>query len=101
MIPLAVPAGLFERLVIGRHLSDTKGYNQPGPVQSYANLSGRSGITQYQNKDDGSIDISFGGQMYNYPVGTFSPYQVDHLKKLAQMGIGANRFINKNMRLRR
>jgi len=61
----------------------------------YQNLSGRSGVVEYEILDD-SIDVKFGdGSIYTYTNVSADPSHIKRMKDLATEGIGLNGFIDR------
>ena len=64
-------------------------------MKKYLNLSGKSGVTEYEIGDD-YVKVCFGGGVvYKYSVKSAGQSEVDELKSLAIKGLGLNTFINK------
>ena len=64
----------------------------------YKNLSGRSGVTEYEiDPDHQHIDVTFkNGGKYRYPVDSNGAYTISKMSALGDHGEYLNRYINKN-----
>jgi hypothetical protein len=67
-------------------------------MQPYKNLSGTSGVVEFESAAD-HIDIGFkGGAIYRYDDKVPGSQQVETMKLLAENGRGLATFINQNVR---
>lgn len=98
MMPLQILRGMLSRIMAGR--DPNRDY--PEGVQTYANLNGNSGITQYEIDPSGdSMRIQFkGGTFYDYPVGYTGRTEMETMKDLAMQGSDLNKYINSQVRRR-
>jgi hypothetical protein len=66
-------------------------------MESYKNLGGNSGVLQYEIGSD-SIKVRFQNhQTYTYTYSSAGRGNVEHMKNLAQHGVGLNSFIDTNV----
>jgi hypothetical protein len=63
-------------------------------MQQYKGLSGKSGINKYESGADFIIILFNSGGYYKYTYGSAGKGPVEHMKKLAEQGIGLHTFIS-------
>lgn len=64
----------------------------------YRNFSCHSGVIAYEIWPDRVFIMFHGGKVYEYSYWSVGMMNVEQMKVLARLGIGLNRFINKNCR---
>lgn len=71
-------------------------------MQAYRNLSGKSGIVQYETGVDWIEVVFDSGQfrVYRYTIGSAGIIHIERLKHLARQGHGLNSYINTHVRER-
>lgn len=76
-------------MIVGDYAFSDEMPDEDKGEQEYANLTGLSGISDYQIYPH-AMGVRFhGGQQYSYPIN-------DTMVKLAKQGWGLNRYLNKN-----
>ena len=63
-------------------------------MKDYANLSGNSGVMQYDAEDEYVIVMFTSGNFIGYNYDDYGKQTVDKIKELAEQGFGLNRFLN-------
>lgn len=67
-------------------------------MKKYENLSGKSGVVEYEIFEN-SIDVKFSdGWIYTYTNVSADTSHINRMKELAREGIGLNGYINHNVR---
>jgi hypothetical protein len=66
----------------------------------YRNLSGNSGVFEYELGNDFILVVFSTGARYKYSYASAGAQNVDHMKLLAAAGYGLNSFINSNRAVR-
>jgi len=69
-------------------------------MTSYANLSGKSGVSTYEIYDNAILIEFRHGAKYIYDYDIPGKEEVEEMKRLAMSGSGLMTFINKNVRKR-
>ena len=67
-------------------------------METYANLGGDSGITNYEIGPDFIRVQFFDGSIYRYTYASAGSANIEYMKQLALQGHGLNSFIMRNVR---
>ena len=65
-------------------------------MEPYANLSGRSGVFQYEIGKEWIMIMFDKGEIRTYNYDEYGEDDVEEMKQLAKSGEGLNRFLNEN-----
>ena len=63
-------------------------------MEQYANISGKSGVAEYEIGDNYVIVVFTNGNTKSYSTEDYSRDEIEEMKTLAQSGQGLNTFLN-------